>query len=336
MEAFGINETLVAGFQMNFPTGNNMLVYLFDSDAPTDFNDMGFAPTAANLIRNCSNAVMANISYPTVRELQLTQRSSLIKGGDLVAKYIGEAVSVYENGSLVGSSFPDHAVYAPKAIINKGDYRDHKMFELCMYKQASDLNFAGAASYITVSTDANETIEFDYDRPVEANCFGIKQGTAANTFMRQMVLERWDADTSEWVEIVTTVLNVAGYQIVRFAPVTATRFRVRKLASGAAGTVTLAFAYFGKFGHVPGDLMYSMAVPKWAVVVPDFTAAAVMTGIQNRLLDMYGNNTVITEDFCIMVDASDLLGTGRLRINPPVQVQRDYKFDYYLAFGQLF
>lgn len=334
MQAIGINQTILAGFQMNFPANTNMLVYLFDTPIPNDFNDMGFTPTPANLIRNCSNAVLASLSYPTITEAQVSQRASLIKSADIVSKYAGEAVAVYTNGTSSGTAYPNHLVYAPKQISCWNDYRDHKLFEQCLFKISSDSNFAASATYMAVSTTDNEAVEFDYDRSIEVNCFHVKQGTAANTFMRQIGLDYWNG--TAWVEILTTALNVAGQQFVRFNPVTATKFRMRKRASGTAGTVQLGFAYFGKENHVAGDVMYNMAVPQWAIIVPDYNGTAVLTNMQARLLDMYNKNTVSSPDFAFMVSASDLAGNGRLRFNPPVQSQNDFKFDYYLAFGQLF
>lgn len=334
MQAIGINQTILAGFQMNFPANTNMLVYLFDTPIPNDFNDMGFAPTPANLIRNCSNAVLASLSYPTITEAQLAQRASLIKSADLVAKYTGEAVAVYQNGAVLGGTYENHLVYAPKQISCWNDYRDHKLFEQCMFKISSDSNFAASATYMTVSTVDNEAIEFDYDRPIDVNCFHVKQGTAANTFIRQIALDYWTG--TAWTEILTTVLNVAGQQFVKFTEVTASKFRMRKRASGTAGTVSLGFAYFGKTGFAPEDVMYNMAVPQWAIIVPDYNATAVLTGMQARMLDMYNKNNVTSPDFAFMASASGLAGTGRLRFNAPVQAQNDFKFDYYLAFGQLF
>lgn len=334
MQAIGINQTILAGFQMNFPAGTNMLVYLFDTPIPNNFNDMGFTPTPANLIRNCSNAILASISYPTITEAQLAQRSSLIKSADLVAKYAGEAVSVYTNGVVTGTAYPNHAVYAPKQISCWNDYRDHELFTQCMYKISSDSNFNPTSSYFAIASVDNEAVEFDYNRNVEVNCFHIKQGTAANTFMRQIGLDYWNG--TAWVEILTTALNVAGQQFVRFNAVTATKFRMRKRASGTAGTVLLAFAYFGKTDYAVGDLMYNMATPQWAVIVPDYTDATVLSGLQARLPDSFGKNNVTSTDFALMASASGLNGTGRLRFNAPVQAQNDFKFDYYLSFGQLF
>lgn len=334
MQAIGINQTILAGFQMNFPANTNMLVYLFDTPIPTNFNDMGFTPTPANLIRNCSNAVLASLSYPTVTEAQLSHRATLIKSADIVAKYAGESVSVFTNGISSGTAYEDHLVYAPKQISCWNDYRDHKLFEQCLFKVSSDSNFATSNTYMAVSTTDNEAVEFDYNRSVEVNCFHVKQGTAANTFIRQIALDYWNG--TAWVEILTTALNIAGQQFVKFNAVTATKFRMRKRASGTAGTVALAFAYFGKTGFVEGDKMYNMAVPQWAIIVPDYNATSVLTGLQARLLDTYSKNNVTSPDFAIMASASNLAGTGRLRFNAPVQTQNDFKFDYYLAFGQLF
>lgn len=335
MYVFGATETIVAGMQVNFPANTNMLVYAFDGVPPTDFNSMGFAPTAANLIQNCKNAFLTTVSYPSISEVQLTQRSTLVKGADIVAKYVGESVSVYQGGSVVSTNFADHLVYGPSNFKAYGDYRDHKLFELFMFKQGNEANFAGlTTSFVTVSTNSNETFEFEYNRPISVNCFGIKQGTAANTFMRQMVIEQFDG--TNWVELVTSVLNVAGYQIIRFPEVTASRFRIRKLASGTAGTVLMAFAYFGKFDYTAGDIAYNLQLPTWAVVVPDFTSATVLTNLKAKLVDSYGNNPFDSEDFCFLVSASGVAGSGRLRFNAPVQANNDSKFDLYLAHGQLF
>lgn len=335
MHVFGATETMIAGMQVNFPANTNMLVYAFEGTPPTDFDDIGFSANAANLIQNCKNAFLTTLSYPSVSEVQLTQRSSLLKGADIVAKYAGETVNVYQGGSVVSTNFANHLVYGPSNFKAYGDYRDHKLFELFMYKQSSEANFAGlTTSYVTVSTNTNETFEFEYNRPIDVNCFGIKQGTAANTFMRQMVIEYYNG--SAWVELVTSVLNVTGYQIIRFPEVTATRFRIRKLASGTAGTVLMAFAYFGKFDYEAGDVQYNLAVPTWAVIVPDFTSATVLTNLKAKLIDSYGNSPFDTDDFCFLVSASGIGGNGRLRFNAPVQANNDSKFDLYLAYGQLF
>lgn len=329
MKTFGMNATLVESMKNIAPT--RLFAYYFDSAMPANIQAIPFDKTAAGLIENCNNAGMLNQYFTTNQSVNLTSVSNLIKSGDLVAQYRGEAV-VFKDGVTTATSFPDHLVYYPKSITCKGDYRDHNTFNSFMYKTAGDYGFDGLDTFIARTTENDEAIVFEYHTPRTVNCFGIKQSLTLLQTLFQFHIEFWTG--SAWTLIETSPQNQLGYWLVKFAEVTATRFRIRKISTtGTAANADIAFAYFGKIGFVGGDVRKNVAKPRWALLVPEHIAAATLTNLQLRQNDTYSSRFLNTEHM-IMVSAGDLSESTFLRMN--FHSTDEYsKYEYNMVLGQI-
>jgi hypothetical protein len=329
MKTFGMNPTLVESFKNIMPTRN--LAYFFDGTMPADFNSLGFPQTAAGLIENCKNACVITSYFTDNRNVNFVNAGSLIKSGDLVAVYRGEVVSV-KDGASNPTAFDDHLIYYPRKITCKNDYRDHNTFMSVMYKMQGDYGFDGLDTFIARTTENDETIEFEYDTPRAVNCFGIKQSTTAAQVMYQFHIEYWNG--SAWTLIDTSPINQIGYWIVKFAEITATRFRIRKVSTtGTAANIDLAFAYFGKFGFSAGDIRKNVAVPQYAIIVPEHISAATYTNLLSKQNDTYGNRNQNTEHL-IMCSAGLPSQSVYMKMNAPTTDEYN-KYNYYLVVGQI-
>lgn len=330
METFGLNPTITEAMKNTMPT--RALAYFFDSDMPADFNSLGFPLTATGLIENCSNAMILNSYFVNTdpRSTFYISSLSMIKSGDLIAQYSGEPVTV-RNGANTESSFEDHLVYYPKSITCKNDYRDHNTFTAFMYKTNGDYGFDGLDTFIARNIENDEAIVFDYHTAIGVNCFGIKQSTTAAQVASQFVIERWDG--SNWITLETTPVNQTGYLIMRFAEVTASRFRIRKLVATGAANIDVAFAYFGKFGHAENDIRKNVVAPKFAIIVPEHISASTQTNLMSKQNDIYGNRNSNTEHM-IMCSAGNPVQNTYMRVNFPTQ-DAGSKYNYYLVTGQI-
>lgn len=331
METFGLNATITEAMKNTMPT--RALAYLFDGNMPADFNSLGFPATARGLIENCSNAMVLT-SYFVATDARSTfyvNAGSLIKSGDVVAQYRGEAVTVRE-GANTSSIFADHIVWYPRSITCKNDYRDHNTFTAFMYKTNGDYGFDGLDTFIGRTTENDEAIVFDYHTPRSVNCLGIKQSTVAGQVANQFIIERWDGNT--WVLIDSTPANQTGYLIQRFADVTASRFRLRKVATtGTAANIDVAFAYFGKFGFTSAEIRKNVVAPKFAIIVPEHISSTTLTNLQTRQNDTFGNRVTDTEHM-IMCSAGTPDQNVYMRVNFP-STDEFNKYSYYLVAGQL-
>jgi hypothetical protein len=331
METFGLNATITEAMKNTMPT--RALAYLFNNTMPVDFNSLGFPLTAKGLIENCSNVLVLNSYFVNTeaRSTYFTSSASLIKSGDVVAQYRGEPVTVRE-GANVSSSFADHVVWYPKSITCKNDYRDHNTFTCFMYKTNGEYGFDGLDTFIARTTENDEAIVFEYDTELSVNCFGIKQSTTVGQVANQFVVERWDGNT--WVSIETTPANQTGYLIIRFAEVTASRFRIRKIATtGAVANIDVAFAYFGKFGFAQNELRKNVVAPKFAIIVPEHISATTLNNLITKQNDIYGNRNSDT-DHLIMCSAGTPDQNVYMRVNFPSN-DVNSKYNFYLVAGQL-
>lgn len=331
METFGLNATITEAMKNTMPT--RALAYFFDGNMPADFNSLGFPLTARGLIENCSNAMVLTSYFAATdpRSTFFINAGTLIKAGDVVAQYRGEAVTVREGGNT-NSIFADHIVWYPKSITCKNDYRDHNTFTAFMYKTNGEYGFDGLDTFIARTTENDEAIVFDYHTALSVNCFGIKQSTTVAQVASQFAVERWDGNA--WVTIDTTPVNATGYLILRFAEVTASRFRIRKIATtGTAANIDVAFAYFGKFGFAANEVRKNVAAPKFAIIVPEHILATTLTNLQTRQNDMFGNRNTDTEHM-IMCSAGTPDQNVYMRVNFPSSDEFN-KYSYYLVTGQL-
>lgn len=329
MKAFGLNQCIVEGLKNVTPT--RALLYLFDGNMPADFNSLGFPSTAAGLIENCSNATFVTSYNITQDRMHYVGAGALIKSGDIVATYKGEVVAMRESGFTL-ASFPNHLVWYPKSIACKLDYRDHNTFGACMYKTQGDYGFEGLDTFIGRTVDNNETIEFEYHTARTVDCFGIKQSNVAAQVMYQFAIEYFNG--TDWVTIETSPANQLGYYIEKFTPVTATRFRIRKIATtGTAANVDIAFAYFGLIAFTNGDIRKNVVAPKYAILVPEHIGVATQTNLLQKQNDSYGNRNLTTEHM-IMCSAGTPDQNVYMRMNFPTTDELD-KYGYYLVTGQI-
>lgn len=329
MKTFGMNPTLVEAFKNIMPTRN--LAYFFDGAMPEDFNSLGFPLTAAGLIENCKNACVVTSYFTDNRNVNFVNAASLVKSGDLVAAYRGEAVTV-KDGASTQTSFDDHLVYYPSKITCKGDYKDHNTFMAAMYKTQGDYGFDGLDTFIARTTENDETIEFEYHTARAVNCFGIKQSATLAQVMYQFHVEYWNG--SDWTLIETSPINQVGYWILKFAEVTATRFRIRKVSTtGTAANVDLAFAYFGKFNYIAGDIRKNVVAPQFAIIVPEHISTATLTNLISKQNDTYGNRNQDTEHL-IMCSAGLPNQNVYMKVNTPSSDEYN-KYSYYLVAGQI-
>ena len=329
MKTFGMNPTLVEAFKNIMPTRN--LAYFFDGAMPADFNSLGFPLTAAGLIENCKNACVVTSYFTDNRNVNFVNAASLVKSGDLVAAYRGEAVTV-KDGASTQTFFDDHLVYYPSKITCKGDYKDHNTFMAAMYKIQGDYGFDGLDTFIARTTENDETIEFEYHTARAVNCFGIKQSATLAQVMYQFHVEYWNG--SAWTLIETSPINQVGYWILKFAEVTATRFRIRKVSTtGTAANVDLAFAYFGKFNYIAGDIRKNVVAPQFAIIVPEHISAATLTNLIAKQNDTYGNRNQDTEHL-IMCSAGLPNQNVYMKVNTPSTDEYN-KYSYYLVAGQI-
>lgn len=335
MEIYGLRKSVIAGFQQNFPANNYMLLFIFNGTPPSDFNTLPFTKTYKSLVQNCVAAHKGVLNYPDVFSCNLSQAASLIKFGDLIANYNGETCSYYIDGVASGSVFPQHVVYAPQNIDHQnnlyGEYSALKTFEACMYKQSSDAGYTPQATFMPVNSN-DDIIEYDYGRTVSVDFFAVNQGTAANTYMRNIAVEYFDG--TNWLPVLTTPTNVGGFQLHKFNAVTASKFRARKIVSGAAGTVQLGMMYFGSTVFDENNLYYQDPAPTYAIAVPDFVSTTLIANLQAKLADGYGRAENVSEYFFMLMDASTI--DGKVILSEPDSSQPSLKFNYNLINAELF
>lgn len=286
MEIFGLQKSFVHSYsKLSTKAG---YIFLFESEPVVDLENTSYAQllTACEAVMHVSTVTSVDAKNIGIQYSAFIPKSATMKQPE-------SALSVREPDNSLSNTLPKHLVYSPDSItLDNNDELIMNWYEASAYKVSGDFN----AAAINVSLSQTTPVEYIFNSPVTVDCFVIKQTTP----IRACKLEAFVA--GEWVIIAASYTATTATAALRFAKVTATRFRYTQLFNGG---ISLSCAYFGLVDFVEADKREKLF---------NFTKGIFCPSLKNTLANVLLNCTTSTLDAvgytpdtcpCMLIDVSN-------------------------------
>ena len=286
MEIFGLQKSFVHSYsKLSTKAG---YIFLFESEPAINLESTSYA----QLLTAC-DAVMHVSTVTSIDSKNIAAQYSAFIPKWATMEQPVSALSVREVDNSLSTSLPAHLVYSPDSITLAGnDELSMNWYEASAYKVSSDFNSAA----ISIQLAPNTPVEYVFNSPVTVDCFVVKQTTA----IRACKLEAFV--NGVWTTISESFTAPNANAALRFAKVTATRFRYTQLVAGATN---ISCAYFGLVDFVEADKRVKLF---------DFMRGVFCPSLKNTLANVLLNCTTSTLDAvgyiphtcpCMLIDVSD-------------------------------